>query len=123
MLIQIKRLARGESVGYGRTFKAENNMIIGVLPVGYADGLDRGLSNEGHVIVAGKRAPIIGRISMNLTTIDLSNIQNANVGEEVVLIGRQGSEEISADELAGKLNTINYEVVTRINRATPRSIV
>jgi len=123
MLIQIKRLARGESVGYGRTFKAENDMIIGVLPVGYADGLDRGLSNEGNVIVAGKRAPIIGRISMNLTTIDLSNIQNVNVGDEVVLIGRQGSEEISADELAGKLNTINYEVVTRINRATHRSIV
>ncbi len=122
-VVQIKILHSDTLVGYGGTYKAKKGSTVAVLPVGYADGFDRGLSNRGNVLIKGHRAPIIGRISMNLTVVDVTGIPGVNVGEEVVLIGVQGSEEISADEVSELIETINYEVVTRISPRIPKIIV
>ncbi len=112
-VIQVKRVKAGERLSYGLTYKFEQDAAIAVLPVGYADGYDRGLSNAGEVLIKGKRCPLRGRVCMNLTMVEVDN--NVKAGDEVVLIGRQGREEITADELAEKVNTINYEIVARIN--------
>ncbi len=112
-LTQIKKVAQGEKIGYGCTYETQKDMIIGIIPVGYYEGIDRGLSNNGEVLISGQRCPIVGRICMNLSIIDITDI-DAEVGGEVVIIGRQAAEEITADEIANKTNTINYEVVTRI---------
>jgi alanine racemase len=119
-ILQIKELPAGASVGYGRTFTAKRNSRIAALPVGYADGYHRLLSNRGAVLVRGKRAPIAGRISMDLTMIDVTDIAEIAQGDEVVLIGRQGAEQISADEVAGWAETISYEVLTSISARVPR---
>ncbi len=121
-IVQIKTIQKGTFVGYGCTFKATSNLKIGIIPIGYFEGYDRLLSNQSEVLVRGKRAKVIGRVSMNLTVVDLSKIPEAEVGEEVVLIGRQGIDEISADELAEKCGTINYEIVTRIAESVPRIV-
>ena len=96
---------------------------MAVLPIGYADGYDRKLGNQGCVLVRGQRAPVAGRICMNLTMIDITDIKNIKLEDEVVLLGRQGSEEINAEHLADLIDTINYEVVTRINWQISRVIV
>ena len=93
---------------------------IGVLPVGYYDGYSRNLSSLGEVLVNGKRCKVLGRLSMNLTVIDLSKTQNAKVWDEAVLIGKQGKSEITATEIADRIKTISYEVVSRINPLLPR---
>jgi alanine racemase len=123
IIAQIKEVTKGQSIGYGCTEKVFRDSLIGVIPAGYWDGLDRGLSSIGNVIIKGQRAKIIGRICMNMAMVDLTDIKNVKVEDEVVLLGWQGTEEISADELARKLGTINYEVVTRINPLLPRVIV
>ncbi|HTM11209.1 MAG TPA: alanine racemase [Verrucomicrobiae bacterium] len=119
-IMQVKELPPGASVGYGRTFTAKNKSRIAALPVGYADGYHRLLSNRGAVLVRGKRAPIAGRISMDLTMIDVTDIAGVSQGDEVVLIGRQGEEKISADEVAGWAETISYEVLTSVSARVPR---
>ena len=96
---------------------------VGVLPVGYADGYDRKLGNTAYVLIRGKRAPVIGRICMNLTMVDISDIPQAGLEEEVVLLGRDGEERISAETMAEWAGTINYEVVTRISPLLPRRVV
>lgn len=111
---QIRCIGRGETVGYGRTFKAKKKTLVGVIPCGYADGLRRGPTNWGFCLVRGKRVPIIGRVSMDQTSIDVTSILNVQAGDEVVLFGRQKSEEISVDEIAKRIGTINYEVVSSI---------
>jgi alanine racemase len=122
-VIQVKEIPTGSYVGYGRTFQAVRPTRVAALPVGYSDGYDRKLSNKGQVIVRGKRAPVVGRVSMNVTMVDVTDIPGVQVGDEVVLLGRQGDQEVSADELAGLLETINYEVVTRVSWALPRVVV
>jgi alanine racemase len=117
---QIHDVLRGESVSYGRTFVAPHDLRVATLPVGYADGVGRLLSNRGSVLVRGRRAPIVGRVCMDMTMIDVSGIPNARVGDEALLIGRQGDEEISADEVAEILGTISYEVLCRIGPRVPR---
>ncbi|MCP4547785.1 MAG: alanine racemase [bacterium] len=116
---QVKEVQAGSFVGYGCTWRAETDTRLGILPVGYSDGYDRGLG-AAHVLVRGRRAPVRGRIMMNLLLVDLGHIPEARRGDEVVLIGRQGADEITAETLAGLAGTINYEILTRINPLLPR---
>ena len=120
---QLKEVPAESTIGYGRTFKTTRRSRIAILPVGYSDGYDRGLSNQGFVLIRGKQAPVRGRICMNLMMVDVTDIPEVKLFDEAVLIGRQGAEEISADQLAAMCGTIHYEVVSRINREIPRAIV
>ncbi|MGZ8500478.1 MAG: alanine racemase, partial [Candidatus Binatia bacterium] len=119
-IIQLKRVPAGTSVGYGRTFVTQRNSLIATLPVGYADGYRRLFSNHAQVLVRGKRAPVVGRVSMDLTTIDVTDIRNVQQGDEVVLLGGQGGAAIGADEMAGWAKTISYEIFTSIGARVPR---
>lgn len=122
-LVQVKEVPEGSFVGYGCTFRTTRRTRIGVLPVGYADGYDRALGNSAWVLVRGRRAPVIGRVCMNLTMIDVTDIESPSLEEEVVLLGRSGDEEISAETMASWAGTINYEIVTRISPLLPRIVV
>jgi alanine racemase len=118
-LAQVKNVSVGDYVGYGLTYQATRPMRIGVLPIGYFDGFDRKLSNNARVLVRGQFAPVVGRIAMNMTMVDVSDIAAEN-DDEVVLIGRQGKQEIRAEELAEKCGTIAYEFLSRISPLLPR---
>ncbi|MHB2019216.1 MAG: alanine racemase [Candidatus Xenobia bacterium] len=120
LLAQVKEVPAHSTVGYGCTFEALRPTRIGVVSIGYADGFDRKLSNNGAMLVRGMRAPIVGRICMNLSMIDVTDIPGATAGDEVVLIGRQGDQELTAEEMANRVGTIHYEIVTRINWSIPR---
>jgi len=113
-IVQLKNVARGDYVGYGQSFQAPRAMTLGVAPVGYYEGYDRLLSGSGRALIRGKHASVVGRVAMNMTMLDVTDT-GADLDEEVVLIGRQGNEEILADELAAKTGTIAYEVLARIN--------
>lgn len=115
----IKSLPEGSYIGYSNTHRTQRNIRLALLPIGYYDGLDRQLGNEGYVLINGSRAPIIGRISMNITTVDVTDI-DASPGDIAVAIGRQGGEEISADEIAFRINSINYEVISRLSENIDR---
>jgi alanine racemase len=117
---QIREVAPGDSVSYGRTFVAPRDLRVATLLVGYADGCGRLLSNRGHVLVRGRRVPIIGRVCMDMTMVDVTGVPDIRVGDEAVLIGRQGNEEITADEVAEIQGTISYEVLCRIGPRVPR---
>jgi alanine racemase len=119
-LILIKTLPKGSAISYGQTFVTKRKTKLGVISVGYADGYSRLLSNKGYVLVKGKKVPILGRVTMDLTMIDLTDVHNAKVGDEVVLIGSQGKEKITAEELAELTQTINYEVVCRVHPRVKR---
>lgn len=119
-IARIKDLPPGGGVGYGHTFRASRPSRIATLPVGYADGYSRLLSNRGEVLIRGKRAPVVGNISMDLVTVDVTQVPNAVVGDEVILLGPQDHDEISAEELARKTDTIAYEVFCRISARVPR---
>ncbi|MDD5043331.1 MAG: alanine racemase [Patescibacteria group bacterium] len=119
-IAQIKALKSGTPVGYGLTEKILRDGKVAVLPVGYSDGLDRGLSSVGNVLVRGERCKILGRICMNMCVVDITHVTGAEVEDEVVLLGSQGREVITAEEVAGKLNTIHYEILSRINPMIPR---
>jgi alanine racemase len=119
-IVRLKDLEAGESVGYGLTFRTARPSRIATLPVGYADGYHRRLSNQGEVLVRGRRVPVIGRVSMDLVTIDVTDIADAAIGDEVVLLGRQGEDEISAEEIAAKIGTISYEVFCGVGARVPR---
>jgi alanine racemase len=121
-IVQVKNVPAGEYVGYGLTFQAGHDMRLAVLPIGYYDGYDRKLSNSGRVLVGGHHAPVIGRIAMNMTMVDVTDIP-AHDDDEVVLIGRQGERKVSAEELAEKSGTIAYEFLARINPLLPRIVV
>jgi alanine racemase len=121
-VVQIKEMPRGSYIGYGCTYRTNRRTLLGVLPVGYADGYDRKCGNTAHVLVRGKRAPVLGRVCMNLIMVDLTDIPDAGLEDEAVLIGRDGDEHISAETMAEWVGTINYEVVTRISPFLPRVI-
>ncbi len=116
----IKRLEIGDTVGYGRTFAAKGPMIVALVMCGYADGLPRFLSNKGFVLINGKRCKILGRVSMDQMTVDISEVKNVQIDNEVVLIGKQGKEEVTADEMAQWASTIPYEIITGISQRVPR---
>ena len=119
-IAQVKTVKRGDFVGYGCTWRAPVDTRIAVLPVGYADGYDRGCSNVAHVLVRGQRAPIRGRVCMNVAMADVGHIPDAALEDEVVLLGRQGEERVTAEDMAGWCGTISYEIVSRIAEHLPR---
>jgi alanine racemase len=119
-IVRLKELPAGHGIGYGTTFHTSRPSCIATLPVGYADGYGRRLSNRGDVLVRGRRVPVVGRVSMDLVTIDVTDVPDAAPGDEVVLLGRQGNEEISVEELAAKLDTISYEVFCSVSARVPR---
>ncbi len=119
-VIQVKTVGPGFSVGYGSTHRTSRFTQIATVPIGYADGFDRKLSSRGHMLVKGVRAPIIGRVCMDLTLIDVGHISGASLGDEVVILGRQGEETISAEEIAEQLGTIHYEVVSSLTSRVAR---
>ncbi|MFA5095208.1 MAG: alanine racemase [Candidatus Paceibacterota bacterium] len=121
-IAQIKNLPAGYTVGYGLTYMTYKSMKIAVIPQGYADGLDRGLSNKGEVLIHGTRCKILGRVAMNMFVVDVSYLPNVKIEDEVVIIGSQGKQQITAEEMAEKIDTINYEITTRISSLLPRIV-
>jgi alanine racemase len=109
---QVRLVPDGETVGYGRSWKAMTDSRVAVLPVGYSDGWPRALSGRAHVLLHGKRAPLVGRVCMNLCMVDVTHIPEVRAGDQAVLLGRQGDEVITAEMLADHLGTIAYEVLT-----------
>src|SRR4051812_29101916 len=118
---EAKTAAPGESAGYGRRFVADAPTCVGTIPIGYGDGVRRALTNNADVLVRGRRVPLIGTVSMDNVTVDLGAGGADAVGEEAVLIGRQGRERILAEEVARRLGTINYEVTCGISARVPRA--
>jgi alanine racemase len=122
-VLQLRRLPPGYGVGYDQTFVTERDSLIATLPIGYADGYARALSNRGEVLVRGRRARVVGRISMDLTMIDVTEVPGVELGDEVVLWGKQGEGEIRVDEVAAWAETISYELLTTVGRRIPRVYV
>lgn len=119
-IVQIKNVPEGSLIGYGSTYRTKRRSKIAVLPVGYYDGYDRGLGNKGYVNIHGKKAPVRGRICMNLMMVDCTNISQAREEDEVVLLGEN---EVNVDTIASAAQTINYELTTRLRESIPRIIV
>lgn len=120
---RVRRLPAGTPISYGGTYVTPHPMRVALVPVGYGDGYPRILSNRGHVLIHEKRCRILGRVCMDNFVVDAEPVPEVREGDEIVLIGRQGDEAITADELAGLLDTINYEVVTQILDRVPRIVV
>lgn len=123
-IVALRTLRKGDSVGYGHTFTATRATQIATVPIGYADGLNRSLSNRGHALVRGQRAPMVGVMSMDLTTVDVTDIPGVRLGDEMVFLGAQegplGSDVINAEELAAATDTIPWEILTSVSRRVPR---
>jgi len=119
-LVLVKEMPAGASISYGRTFIAPKPITMGVVPVGYGHGLSHRLSNKGMFLFRGKRVPVIGRVTMDMTMLDLTGFADAAVGEEVVIFGRQEAAEITADDIAAWDETLNYEVFCRISKRVAR---
>jgi alanine racemase len=118
----VKTLPAGSFVSYGNAYQTQREETIAVISVGYADGFRRAPQHWSEVLIKGQRAPIVGRVCMDQTMINVSQIPDVRVGDEVVLIGTQGGETITAEEVAERLGTINYEVVSVILARVPRSL-
>jgi alanine racemase len=116
----VKPFAAGDSAGYGQTWRAERDTCVGVLPLGYGDGVRRGLSNNAEVLIGGRRFPLVGTVSMDNVTVDLGPGSEVEPGAEAVLIGAQGEEAILAEDQARRLGTINYEITCGISPRVPR---
>ena len=119
-IIHLKKVPAGFHISYGITYRTEKPTTIATVPVGYADGYNRLLSSRGYMLVHGKRVPIVGRVCMDLTMLDVGALKDVQIEDEVVVFGQQGNEAVTADELAAILNTINYEIVTSIGGRVPR---
>ena len=119
-LVLVRDMPAGASISYGRTYIAPKPLKMGVVPVGYGHGLSHRLSNRGQFLFRGKRSSIIGRVTMDMTMLDLSEFPDAKVGEEIVIFGRQQGAEIAVDEIARWDETLNYEVLCRISKRVPR---
>jgi alanine racemase len=120
-IMLLKTVPADTPLGYGGTFVTSRESRIATLAIGYEDGLSRGLSNQGNVIVREHLAPIVGRVSMDLTLVDVTDVEGASVGDEAVIIGRQGSAQITAEEVAGQIGTLSYEVTCGISDRVPRT--
>ncbi len=117
----VKTLPAGRSIGYGAAYTSTRETVVATLPVGYADGFRRSLSGVGHVLIRGKRAPILGRVCMDQIMVDVTDIPDVQLDDKVILIGSSGEEEITADEMAAATGTINYEIVCGLSRRIPRA--
>jgi alanine racemase len=122
-ITQLKKVPADSFIGYGCTYRTTAPTKLAVLPIGYADGYDRKLSNLAYVLIRGRRAPVRGRVCMNLTMVDVTDITGVRLGEEVTLIGRDGDETLSAEQLAAWAGTINYEILARLVPTIPRTMV
>ncbi len=120
LLTQVKDVPAGGYVGYGRTFRATHPIRIAIVPVGYHEGFDRRLSNVAHVLVDGVRCPVRGRVCMNMMMVDVTDVPGAQPGSVATLLGSDGDERVSAEQLAAWMGTIHYEVTSRIHPALPR---
>jgi len=119
-VLHLKRVPAGTPISYGGTYTTRRESVVAVLPVGYADGYSRAWSNRGQVLIGGRRAPVIGRVCMDMTMVDVTEIPEVRIGDEAVLIGSQGSETLSADELARQMGTIPYEILCAVSHRVPR---
>ena len=119
---QLTSVTKGSYIGYGRAHRVSSDRVIALLPVGYFDGYDRACSGKAHVIIRGVRVPVVGRICMNMTMVDVTSVGNVQVGDVVTLIGEDGSSRVTADELAEWSGTISYEIVSRIHPRLPRLV-
>ena len=119
-VLRLRTLEPGESAGYGRSFRATKETRLATIPLGYGDGLLRSASNRGHVLIHGVRCPIVGNISMDLTTVDVSALEDVVVGDEALLLGAQDGTSLDARDLAEAARTIPYEVLTNVSRRVPR---
>ena len=119
-LVEIRKIPAGAFIGYGCSFQAPKPMVLGVVPVGYAEGIDRGLSNMGFMLLNGAVVPIVGRVCMNMTILDITKRPKAKEGDEVVVIGTSKNKKITATDMADWAGTINYEITTRIPESLPR---
>ena len=122
-VLRVRMLQQGESAGYGRTFRATRPTRLATIPLGYGDGLLRSASNRGHVLIRGVRCPIVGNVAMDLTTVDVSQVPDASIGDEVLLLGVQDGVSLDARDLAEAAGTIPYEVLTNVSRRVPRVYV
>ena len=122
-VMDLRRVAPGEFIGYGTAYQATHEMRVAVLPLGYSNGYPRGMSNRGQVLIRGKKAPIVGLINMNLFMVDVSHITDVEVGDEVVLIGRQKNTSIGVRSFTNATNLLNNEMLSRLPAAIPRQIV
>jgi alanine racemase len=120
---QVKQIPTGYPIGYGATFKAPAPMSLALLPLGYSDGYDRRLSNLGEVLIGGARCRVVGRVSMNMVSVDVTNVPGVARGDEAILLGEQGNDRITAAEIAHWIGTIHYEVISRISPLLPRMVV
>jgi alanine racemase len=119
----LKTVPAGTKISYGGTYITQRESLIATLPIGYADGYNRLLSNRGEVLLKAKRAPVVGRICMDMTMVDVTDVEDASPGDEVVLMGRQGGDEITVEEIAEKIGTISYEVLCVVGKRIPRVYV
>ncbi len=119
-IIHLKKVPADFHISYGITYRTEKPTTIATVPVGYADGYNRLLSSRGHMLVHGQRVPVVGRVCMDLTMLDVGALKDVKIEDEVVVFGQQGNQAVTADELASKVNTINYEIVTSITGRVPR---
>ncbi len=121
--VQIKHVEEGDCIGYGLSYQARTRMKIAVLPIGYADGYDRRLSNTGHVLIRGKHAPVCGRVCMNLIMVDVTHIEGVSLADDAILLGKSGGETLDADRIASLIGSISYEVLARLSPSIPRILV
>lgn len=121
-IMAIKRVEKGEYIGYGKTYLTDKKMVIAIVPVGYAHGFSRSLSNRGYALVQGLRVAVVGIVNMNCIALDITNCSSANVDDEVVLIGKQGNREITVQSFSETVHVLNYELLTRLPGNIPRTI-
>jgi alanine racemase len=119
-IIHLKKVPAGFNISYGITYQTEKPTTIATVPVGYADGFNRLLSSRGHMLLHGQRVPVVGRICMDLTMLDVGALSGVAVDDEVVVFGDRENHAVTVDELASNLNTINYEIVSSITARVPR---
>lgn len=122
-VMSIKPVKMGEFVGYGNSFMALQNMRLAIVPVGYADGYSRLLSNQGQVLIRGKFCHVVGTVTMNTIALNITNLKNIEVGDEVVIIGKQGSKELTIASFSESTQQVNYELLTRLPKDIPRRII
>ena len=122
-IMSIKNLSAGQFAGYGNIYMASRNERVAIIPVGYSHGFSRSLSNIGHVLINNRKANVVGKVNMNMMLVDITDIHSANIGDEVVMIGKQGKHTISVSSFSDLSKSINYETLTRLPKIIPRDIV